>query len=350
MAAVHPGDANTYIPSHEASGKLVVDYSRNPSKFVINKYAQITPTDKTNGYYLKMTVEQAGRILNSDLRDFLWPDNAAASEHNDETESFEFINYRTKRLAFGFSIGDLTADQASWDIVAQHARIVAQRAMTARTQAAATVLETTGNYESGHNLDVTAISGNTGRWDQSTTARTDIKRTIMTAVDLILDKTLGAVDPDDLMLVMADKTAGYVAMSQEIHDYIKGSPEALAQIRGELPNDNTIYGLPAKLYGVPVMVEKTRKVTSFKGAATTTRAKVLTPGAVYLLSRVGGLEGVEGAPSFSSLTLFMQEEMTVETLNDINNRRKKGRVVENYSAVMTAPSASVRLHTATPAT
>lgn len=350
MAAVHPGDANTYVASHEASGKLVVDFSRNPSKFAVNKYAQITPVEKTQGYYLRMTVEQAGRILNSDLRDFLWPDNAPAPEHNDEAETHEFLPYRTKRYTYGFSLGDLTIDQASWDIVAQNARIQAQRAMTARTMAVVTLLETTGNYESGHNLDATTITGNTGRWDQSTTARTDIKRSIVAGMDLILDKTLSAVDPDDLMIVMSDKTAGYVALSQEIHDYIKGSPEALAQIRGELPNDNVIYGLPAKLYGVPIHVEKSRRVTSFKGAATTTRAKVMTPGAAYLIARPGGMTGVEGSPSFSTVTLFVQEEMTVETNKDVNNRRTKGRVVENFAAVMTAPATAVRFHTVSPTT
>ena len=85
----------------------------------------------------------------------------------------------------------------------------------------------------------------------------DIKRSIAHACETILDDTLAGVDLDDLMLVMSTGCAKEIGLSQELVDYIKGSPEALAQVRGELPNYNAIYGLPARLYGIPVVVEKT---------------------------------------------------------------------------------------------
>jgi hypothetical protein len=212
--------------------------------------------------------------------------------------------------------------------------------MTARTQLAVTALTTAANYDSSHRLDVTAISGNTGRWDQSTTARQDIKRSLNTAAEVILDDTLAAVELDDLVLVISSALASALSLTQEIVDYIKASPEALAQVKGELPGSNTIYGLPDKLYGFPLVVEKTRKVTTIKGA-TTSRSQILAIGTPFMVARPGGLVGVADAPNFSTCVCFAQEEMTVETLRDPNNRRTMGRVVENVVYKVVAPASGV---------
>ncbi len=340
MAAVFPSAADTYVPSHEASGKLVVDFSRNQEDFAVNRYCQIIPADKITGYFLRMTVEEAGRILNTDLRDFVWEDGQVAPLGHDGTESHEFFPFRCIRYAYSVNLGDLTIDQASWDILAQHSRIKAQQAMTARTQKAITVLTTQANYDSSHRLNVTTITGNTGNWSQSTTARQDIKRSLNTAAELILDDTLAAVDINDLMLVINSALAADLSLTQEIVDYIKGSPEAVAQIRGELPGRNTIYGLPDKLYGFPIVVEKTRKVTTHKGA-TTARSQVLAKATPFMASRPGGLIGVQNAPNFSTCVLFVQEEMTAETKRDDDNRRTKARIVDTFDAKLVAPASGV---------
>ena len=108
--------------------------------------------------------------------------------------------------------------------------------------------------------------------------------------------------------------------------------EARWQVRGELPNRNKFYGLPEQLYGIKLVVEATRKVTSKKGASSVTRSQVMPKTTPFLCSRPGGLVGVADAPNFSTLVLFAQEEMTTETLRDNNNRRTTGRVVENVGA------------------
>lgn len=336
MVAQFPSAQNTFVKDHAASGNLVVDFSRNPKKFAVNNYTQIVPVDKVAGYYLEMTVEEAGRIINTDLSDFDWPDGAQAPADYDGTESFEWKDFRCNRKKFGFTLGDLTIDQASWDVVAQHSAIKAQQAMTARTQSAITALTTSGNYDASHTSAVASITGNTGTWSASTTARQDIKRSLNYAADLILRDTLAAVDVNDLMIVMSPGCAKDIALSQEVVDHIKGSPDALAQIRGELPNDNAIFGLPAKLYGFPVIVEKSVKVTSRKGA-TKASSYILGDATPFMCARPGGLEGLYGAPSFSTCSMFIQEEMTTETKHDDDNRLTNGRVVETYDTVMTAP-------------
>lgn len=341
MPAVQPGAYNVVVKSHEASGKLVVDFARNISKFAVNQYVQIVPAKAITGYYLEFTVEEAARILHSDLRNFVWYDGDPAPTGQGDSESFQFKEFRCTRRAFPVPLGDMTIENASWNILAQHSSIKARQAMVARTQLAITAATTSGNYASSHVLNATAISGASGNWAQSTTARQDIKRSIETAVELILDDTLNAVEMADLCLVISGELAKDMSLSQEITDYIKGSPEAYAQIRGELPSRNGgAYGLPDTLYGVKLVVENTRKVTSKKGA-TTARSQVLAKGTPFICSRPGGLESVADSPSFSTLSIFAQEEMTVETLPDPINRRKLLRVVDTIDAKVTAPAAGV---------
>lgn len=341
MAASLPSSTNVFIRDHDASNKMVIDFARNIKKFAVNQYAQVVPVKKVAGLYLEMTVEEAGRIQYTDLRNFMWPDGQEAPEGNEGTESFEFKPFSCKRYAYPFVLGDLTIDQASWNILAQHASIKSRQAMTARTQLAITALTTTGNYDASHVLDVvTGITGNTGTWAESTTARQDIKRSLTTAAEKILDDTLGAIELDDLILVINSALAADMSECQEIVDHIKGSPDALAQVRGELPGSNTMYGLPDKIYGFPLAIEKTRKVTTKKGQ-TTARSQILAKGTPFMVARPGGLVGVADAPNFSTCVIFAQEEMTVETLRDPPNRRTTGRVVETVAVNIVAPASGV---------
>src|SRR5690606_13212897 len=115
-------------------------------------------------------------------------------------------------------------------------------------------------------------------------------------------------------------------------------PEAWASVKGDLAdqNKNSAYGLPPKLYGYDIVIEDAVKVTSRKGA-TKAASFVLADATPFMTARIGGLEGLYGAPSFSTCSIFMQEEMTTQTKNDPDNRNTKIRVVENYKVVMTAP-------------
>jgi len=346
--ASYPGSHNTFVPDHKASGQMVVDFARNPNSFAVNKYVQIVPTDKPIGLYLSMTIEEAGRIINANLSDFAWPDGNDAPSGAIGTESHNWIDFRCERYSYPFRLGNMAIANASWDILAKHAAIKAQQAMTARTQLVATALQTSGNWDSTHTSAVASISGNTGTWTASTTARSDIKRSLNYATEIILNDTLAGVKQEDLILVMSSGCASSISQSQEIIDYIKGSPLALAQIKGELPGRNAFYGLPDTLYGVPIVVDATRKVTSKKGA-TRAVSSVLSSTAPILISRPGGLEGVSGAPSFSTVTIFAMkgQEMLVERMEDQNNKRTDGRVIDNIACVLTAPSSGFLFTSAT---
>ena len=340
MAAVFAGPTNAYVKDHEATGKMVIDFARNVKDFSVNKYMQVVPVKKMTGLYLNMTVEEAGRVVYTDGSDSVWGDGQPSPEGQNGLESFEYLQYLCKRYTKVVLLGDLTTDQASWNIAAQHASIKSRQMMTLRTQLAVTEMTNTSNYDSTHRLTVSSISGNSGTWAASTTARQDIKRSLVTGAELIMDDTLAAVSPNDMVLVINSSLAGQLSESQEIVDHIKGSPDALAQVRGELPNDNVIYGLPAKLYGFPVVVENTRKVTTKKGA-TTARSQILPTATPFLCSRPGGLVGVADSPNFSTGVIFAYEEMTVETLRDNNNRRSMIRVTENLVPMVIAKASGI---------
>lgn len=344
MPAVMPSAYNVAVPNLDATNRLIVDFGRNPSEFPVLRYSQIVPVKKSTGLYLKMTVEEAGRILNSDLADFVWPDGADAPIGLDNTESFEFVPYRCERYAPHAAVGDLTRDNADWDIVNQNASIKARQAMTARTQMAANRIFTESNYDANNVIDVNATFG--AKWNAATTSNMVIRKSINAAVQRIVSATLGAVKAKDLVLVLGDTVARAISESQEFADYLKGSPDALGALRYQFrdePSAANDYGLPKKLYGVEVVVEDTRKVTTKKKSASPTIEPVLPATMAAIVSRVGALEAPYSPVSFSTCAFFMLQELQVETIYDQINKRTLVRVVDNWACDLVAPAAGVLL-------
>lgn len=333
---VYPGGSNTYIPNHRATNNLVIGFSRDVKRFPLNSYIQLKPVTQDQGKYLKITTEEAGRILDADLSQFVWPDGADRPQNNDGTELFAYWDYRTHRYNYGYKLGYKAKNQADWAIGKTHQQIKAQQAMTARTNRVHSILAANSSWETGHRKDVATISGNTGTWAASTTARQDIKRSLNYAAEMILLSTLSVVRKEDLRLVLNVPTAHRISECQEIVDHIKGSPEAYSQVKGGSGRWSQ-YGLPDSLYGFEVVVEDTAKVTSRRGAATTTRGFVMPDSVAYLLSRPGDLVAPDGeGPNFSTICIFSFEEMTVQEFDDEKNRRLEGHVVDDFAPVVTA--------------
>jgi len=144
--------------------------------------------------------------------------------------------------------------------------------------------------------------------------------------------TLGVVRPRDLAFVVSPTSADLMGRSAEVHAYLANSPFALAQVRGDAPNQNGLWGLPDALYGIPIIVDDTVRVSSRKGAATLVSGYILGNQGI-MVARPGQLVS-DGSSAFSTCVLFMFEEMTVESKDDSDNRRTMGRVVEDYAAVL----------------
>lgn len=334
-----PGGSNTFIPGFGGSGSLgdslVIDFSRNPKKFMLPRWAQYVPSKLNVGRYVKMTVEEAGRVLNSNNADNIWSDGKERPLGTGNNETFGFHPYQTIRYSYNCNVGKLASEQAVWDVVGAEARRRAQQAMTKRTNLAVTAAQTTGNYDSSHTAAVTGLGSIvTGKWDVSTTARLDIKKSIDYAVDVIRKDTLGVVSADDMVLVVSPGCARKMAASQELADFVKGSPAARDYIEGKM-GPSAAYGLPKYYSNVEIVVEDAVKVTSRKGA-TRVASYVADDTKPFLCSRPGGLEGVAEAPSFSTITVFLKEDMTVEQEQDSWNRLTKCSVTDDVAVVVTA--------------
>jgi hypothetical protein len=206
------------------------------------------------------------------------------------------------------------------------------RTATALTgSAAVTSFTAAGNYYATG----TAISG--GAWTTSST--NVIQKGIQTALQRISLATGGAVRGEtDIMLVISPTVANLLSQTEEVRNYVKNYPAALPFLQGA--DTFAKYGLPPNLFGVQVVVDDSVKVTTRKGAASTTRSFVYGNSAVFV-SRPGGLVGVEGSTSFSTCQIFAFEDMTVENWDDPRDRRIEGRVIDNSTSELVAPVSGV---------
>jgi len=352
MAVVYPSGTNTYLPSFDATGNMIVSFSRNVKDFALNKYVTITPVTKSTGYYLRLTYEQAARVSNANLNDFVWADGNDAATGEFNKESFTFDSYKTERYAFPFRLGYKAVDQADWKIIAQHSAIIGQQAMTARTLQVYNKINTQALWESnqfytsgGAALTGLSISGGSVSTQsglaglaRGTANNPVIKKFLNAAAIRINKKTLGVVGPKDLQWVMSPSVAQVLAVSEELQDYLKQSPFALSQVRGDSASQNGIYGLPDQLYGYNIVIEDAVRIGEKKKA--TASPDYIWGNTTALIARPGQLVGFEGAPSFSALHLMMYEEMTVEQRDDPDNRRITARVVEDYGTEVVAPVAA----------
>jgi hypothetical protein len=359
MASAFPSGSNTFVPSFDATGSLTVGFAKNTKDFAINKYISITNVKKTAGYYLQLNTESAARVTDALINSATWHDGQDAPTGEWEREAFEFRQYATQRYAFPFRIGYRAADQADWKIVASHAAMAAQRAMTSRASRVIDVLQAPGAFPVGNDITCVATqspegqtpslflnAGDSGDLNQGTSKGPALKRALNWAARKVLQNTLGVVKKEDLSIVINPNVADALSRSKELHTYLKESPAALAQVRGDADSLNGEYGLPDKIYGYKIIIEDTVKVTQKKR---TGRNQVIDPLNVpteegfilgdnlLMLARPGQLEALEGGQSFSTCHIFAYEEMTVEQRDDPDNRRIAGRVVEDYDVQIVAP-------------
>lgn len=340
MAGVgYPSATNTYVPNHAASQSLVVGYSRTPGTFRVSQYAQYVTAKNNIGTYFVWTSQQAARIITNDDAEHMWQDGDAAPEGANNLESGEWQVFRTIRYAYPFMLGEMAVEQAEYPLLAAQAAVSAQQAMTARTMLVQNALTNAswgqntaavdgGILQSGHNW----TTGNDG---SGTNQGPNIKQSLQYGSLIVNKLTIGVVQPSMLTLVVNPTTAQAMARSTEIQDYIKQSPFALAQLRGDKPSQNGKWDLPDMLYGHSVAVEDAVRITSRPGATSTTYTYTLADGVAYLLARQGELEGIEGTRSYSTVQIFFyKDELTVYTKYDADNQRYVGRVVQNMNPVV----------------
>jgi len=90
-----PGAYNTYVPNPDATGNLIITFSRNPADFPLPNYVQYRPVSKSTGLYLRINEDEAARILDVDIADYVWPDGADAPKKA-MTADFRYEQYRAE--------------------------------------------------------------------------------------------------------------------------------------------------------------------------------------------------------------------------------------------------------------
>jgi hypothetical protein len=347
-----PQGNNTYVPP-DISGRLRIGFSRNPKDFRFPRYWQYVETPFSSAYYLRLTTQEAGRVINT--TDFEWPDGAPDRLIEDGTESHNFVPFTTDRRSYKFRIGDKAAKQAAWDILEQHATIKAGQLMTSRSVRGLTVATTAANWQASgdtanlsvdHTATATSLAG--GKFDVGSSTSPFIRIGLGKVADIVNQDTLGVVncEPGKMFLVMNPTTARSIAKSAEIVDYMKGSPHSYPSLAGTLYSDAGTYNLPPELFGYTVIVENAVRTTNKKGGAKAVSYCIPNDN-ILVVSRVGGLDGIYGAPSFSTLTMFWwQDELTVESNHIEWDRMTVGRCTEDTFEAVTCP-ASGYLITAT---
>lgn len=334
-----PGPYDCYVPNHEASGGLLVGFSRNKEDFPVNNYCQLFPSAQMFGVYAAYTSRNAARIISPTDAEHVWADGDPRPPGLNNLESFLFLTYKCVRRAYTFTLGDLTVEQMSFDLLMAYSRDMAQQMMTARTMLVQAALSGTSWGSNTAAVDGGILASgqnwtNGGNNQYSTASGPNILLSIQQGIQAVHKQTIGTVREDKLALVVNPPTAQGMAASAEIRDYIKQDQFALGQVKGNIPGQNAIWGLPDRLYGVKLIVEDAVRVSSRKGEADVI-GYVMPNNIAYLLAVDGDLVGIAGHRSFSNIQLFFyKDEATVETLYSVNDRRYIGSLVTNYVPVI----------------
>lgn len=335
---------NGFVP--QATGQ-VISFIRDPKSFPLNKYVQYIQSPATVGLYAKIDRDQPARNVSD--ADYVWADGGDMPQGHANQLRFEWVEFACKRRAYSFTIGNIALEQAkgTWKPLEQHSGMTAQQAMTNRVNRVITLGETASNWN-GNTDTATSLNGGAGRWDTasddpSSGAYNAIKKSLMKAAEKVNLATNALVQPKDLVLVISPGLAQAIGNSGEIHNYLKYGPFSKAELEGP-NNSNQNWGLPPSLYGFELIVDDTVRVSTRPGATETssaqtgTRAYAKGDTSAILCSRKGGINGLYGAPNFSTFQLYFHKyELAVYTFDDPQNMRTKGAVVEMFAEVLAAP-------------
>lgn len=334
MAYELPSATNVYVPSFDTTANLVVEFSRDPKKFPVNEYTTLTPVSKDVGLYLRLDPDNAIRLLGVDGDAYAWPDGNDPPQGDYENLGFEFQTYQTKRYSIPNLIGYKAKEQASFDIMEVHKRMLGVKHMTLRTKLVADVITNTANYPSGHTATATAAGG--GQWSAGTIANPYIKKSLDYAFNVIRRSSGGVADDGDnnFSLVVGPATAQAMGSSAEVRDFIAQNPLAMEWMKGE-KNVYGRYGVPPILYGVRVIIENTPIITSNREAASTTKTDIFPAATAVLMIRKGDL--VAPSNAFSTCHVFSYEEMTAEVFDNVQARRHECRVTCDLVPKIVAP-------------
>lgn len=348
----YAGANNGFLPVATAQ---VVSYIRDPKKFKVNRYVQVLQAPAPHASYWKLDRHQPARVTSD--AEFAWADGAKSPSGHHNLANFALEPFQTERRAYPFTLGNQAVKNAqkigNLDLVSAHSKIVAQQAITNRTNRIITLLTTSSNWGSNYATASTLNSG-AGYWDYSSSVETDsnayaINKALMEAVRRINLGTNAKVQFSDLRLLLSPGAAIRMSNSGEIRNYVKYSRNAQSTLKDTMGNPNEQWGLPSHISGVEIVVEDCVIVTDkpYAGDSTEpTHSYVMPDDYAVLISRPGEIDADFGAPSYSTVQCYFFSEngeeggeLEVETHepNEGWDRMIEGRCVEQFAEVLAAP-------------
>lgn len=338
MATGYPGGLNTYVPTLELSGNLMVSFSRNVKKYPVNRYCTITPVKQPRGAYLYFNPLDQVRLPGQPHGN-KWAAATLRPTGLQNTLGFEQKNYTTQRYSFDTTLDQRAVDIANWDVQKTHSEALAQKAMTHRAYQVCRVATTQSLYPSAHVVTATSLAG--GVLSGGTTADPRILTAFTQASLLIQRDTGGRVAQGEISALMNADTATRLSRTRELREYVMQSPDAMKMIRMDKANANRTYGLPEVLYTTPIVVEDQFYDPYNRGNASDGTTAVFPDNTILMFVRQGDLESSEGAASYSTLHTFMYEDMSVEAYPDVRNRLLQLDVTDEFTPEVVAPVTAV---------
>jgi len=346
----YPSATNLFIP--QATGE-VVGFIRKPGAFKLMDYVQLvrgTRTDATGWpvvLYVVLDPDAPARRVTD--QEYAWEDSDVAPEGAGLMANFTYQEVRMFRRAYPYRLGEQIVETAqAFKVLPVYRSIAIQLAMTNKTARVCSLIDTVANWGT-FTSDNNVLNGGKGKWNTATATPADpnylaIKRAITQAALNVNLNTNSVVQLEDMRLVISPQLAYDGGNSAEITDYLKGSVYSKMVADGIERGANSMYGMPDTYAGIRIIVEDASYVTERPNAAgtaaTSNRAFIKDPTKAVLLSRKGGLDGVEGSPSYSTLQIYYYKyEMAVEEQHDTWNKLHNGRVVDQFKEVLAAPRA-----------
>lgn len=244
------------------------------------RYMQIVAGCKPEGWYTRMDLDMAGRLLNLDGIE------AFGGVRPSDEESFEFVPFKMEHTE---SCGTPAFMEALW---------------TREIFKALEELPVTPKPEYKHCFGGIPMP---------------IKNWMDCAYDEIRIRTLGAVKPDQVRFVMSPDTIEQLAWATEVVAYFRGW-ESERKLAGRTIREN-LGSHKAKLYGYPVVEESQQDIPL---------------GTVFVLSRPGDGVGVDGAPSFCSACMFVKPEL--KSVGELLERE-----ITDWAICFTSPISTIKL-------
>lgn len=340
MSVGYPGGSNTYVPTLELSGNLMVSFARNVKKYPVNRYCRVTPVKKDRGAYLRFDPLSLARFPNVTNAN-VWSPGTLRPTYSDGTLGFEQKTFQTKRYNFGKLLDQRAIDLANWPILKMHSEALAQDAMTHRAYTVANKLFDTTQYAGSHVVTASSLAG--GFLDGGTTSDARIKKAFDGCAGLIQKDSMGKVRWGELSVLINHNTAKTWSQSREIREYVMQQSDALKNITLDESNYNAAYGLPSKLYNFNLVIEDLYYNPYNQGDTAAVGTPIVPDNKAVVFFSGGEQEQPEGAPSFSTCHVFAYEEMTIETWDDPRNRITELDVVMDYDTQIVAPVTGVVL-------